>query len=307
MACGIIPGCKALALPDIPLVGTNQNETMELLSTGLLALGVQQSTVQRLSQADELDYLRTWGWGAPTGFPLNDFIDLMSPFMQPTECSITQLIYPIRASQVLSSFLFWECRETFLKGLSAYSQIHYSAHLQTVHANFANLQQNHKADFYCHWENALVPDSGSQARDKERAPFIKDLRSIHNWTTSYFISISHKLKYLDLVAAHVTLSSDSSFQHSTKRADVGPGSEAYYLNSEDFWRSTALTYVDRLEYLVVEVMGKCAVEGMKGGEKVDEKLVKEAWWTMVLRGICWYMSVWITPPDYAVPSRFYGS
>ena len=45
------------------------------------------------------------------------------------------------------------------------------------------------------------------------------------------------------------------------------------------------------------------------GCKQSEKQLEAAWWMLVVRGICWRMSVAVEQPDYhaMVPASLYGS
>lgn len=40
-------------------------------------------------------------------------------------------------------------------------------------------------------------------------------------------------------------------------------------------------------------------------KQIGEQIVEEAWWMLVLGGIGWRMSIYISQPEPAIPSRLY--
>lgn len=295
MSCGIIASI-GFDIPDIPLCGKDIAEGATLLSAALSHLNVQRSTIFRITKHDELENMRqTAAFVSPVGFPIHDMIALLTPFLPLRGSSNTRIAYPIQTSVTLSAFYFPEPREALFRRLRDHGRLQDPAntHLRQVYTRLQGLVDQYGSDYYCKWDQAIVNDDSAPIEVK--LGFIENLRVIHAWTTTYFMSIEHCLKFADLVAAHVTLATDAAFESFEKHTST------LNQNPQAYWGDTGHIYVDHLARLCDELRPKLK----SAPTDHDNSFIEEAWWTLVLRGIVWRMSVDVNWGDILVPSKFY--
>ncbi|KEF52965.1 uncharacterized protein A1O9_10871 [Exophiala aquamarina CBS 119918] len=295
MSCGIIPS-TGFDIPDIPLCGKNIAEGAILLSAALSHLNVQRSTISRITAHEKLEKMQQINdFVSPVGFPIHDMIALLAPFLPLKGSSNTRIAYPIQASVTLSAFYFPEPREALFCRLRDHCRLQDPAetHLRQVFTSLQGLVDRYESDYYCRWDEAIVNDASAPMEAK--LGFIDNLRVIHAWTTTYFKSIEQRLKFVDLVAAHITLATDAAFESFEKHINsLNQSPQAY-------WADTGYIYIDHLPSLCDELRPKL----QSASAEDDNSFIEEAWWTLVLRGIVWRMSVDISWGDILVPSKLY--
>lgn len=307
MACGIIvyASWHEMSQKCYPTTGVDEEETRELLQAALLDMGLAGKAVRRLTDVNALRSFRTNPWSSLPAAPLCDLIGIVSPFIPMEGSTLTRIVFPIRTIQVFSPLLFWESREVLcarleeivLKGKS-------SPQMQNILDQLRELRDEYGDDFFCRWDKALSayqsPESPVKAR---KLKYLSRLRDIHAGAVNF---IDHLYQgdsfYRALVAAHATVAIDAS----TKAwAEPNPRDKhGGYDGPRLKWHEIAHLYVDYLDRIITETQNTAEKIGITC---LTKSQVEDAWWTLVLRGISWYMSVWITVPNYSVPSYYYDS
>ena len=130
--------------------------------------------------------------------------------------------------------------------------------------------------------------------------FLNDLRDIWSTATDYFRDLSPNFRYRDLVGAHIAQAvyypdlAEANIKAGTdKRYDLGAGRSQRVAEGMHI-------YVDQIPKVV---------DFMKEKGFDDEKVVREAWWTLILKAMCWHRSVALMEfqPSNAVPPSFHDS
>ncbi|KAH8428087.1 uncharacterized protein LDX57_005792 [Aspergillus melleus] len=310
MACGILVGDPMLGLPNLHLAGSDDAETHHLLRLALIRFGVDKNIATRLSDGYSQRGIVN-GWQSRASFALGDLVGLVSPFIPLPGSDINLIVNPIRTSQVGSSFLFWETREIFLLRLKEMVQQQQSAdipisgrsNISMICDYLTELHDNYPDDFFDRWENDPYvkqstgrTDATSSHINTAKQRYIQRLYEMHSRTTQYFSERPEHLKFL--VAEYINLAAEAwpraientrqGKARDTKGRFEGPCNQ---------WHENGHVLLDSLDEFIDKMQGRFG--GREGA--VD------AWWMMVLRGVTWYMSVWITVPTSLVPSYCYAS
>lgn len=173
--------------------------------------------------------------------------------------------------------------------------------MEAILANLTELHDNYANDLFCRWNEIIVNlATVSQEQLSTKAGFLQHLQEIHGSTTDYFRANAGNLEYVSLVGAHVAMSFGAyrqaldTWTFSKDKCQDRDGKQG----SENMFLETGNVYVDRVPEVVAS-MRRC-------GCTLSDVEIEEAWWMLVLRGIVWYLSVWITTPDSFVPSYLYN-
>ena len=130
--------------------------------------------------------------------------------------------------------------------------------------------------------------------------FLNDLRDIWSTATDYFRDLGPNFRYRDLVGAHIAQAvyypdlAEANIKAGTnKRYELGAGRSQRVAEGMHI-------YVDQIPKVV---------DFMKEKGFDDEKVVREAWWTLILKAMCWHRSVGLMEfqPSNAVPPSFHDS
>lgn len=296
LACGIIPGTSLFNVCDIALRGKDSEETSFLLSEAVNGLGARQQIVEALAEVETVQHMTRHGPHNKLSFPINDMICVLTPFLPQEGSTNTFFTYPLQTTVPLSVFLFWETREILLHKLRDHPERHPSnrPHLQEIYERMLHLSQKYEKDFYCRWNNSVC--RGRNVPAATTLEFLQTLRETHMFTTTYFERQKSRISFVSLVAGHITLAGAASLAN------------AHLLRNPDevskFWIATAKWYISGkgLSLLHAEVLPKLL---QSDGQDLDKQLVEDAWWTLVLRGIAWRMSVRDLRGQMIVQSRLY--
>lgn len=309
MACGILVGDPMLGLSNLHLAGSDDAETHHMLRLALVRFGVAKEVATRLSDGYTQRGIVN-GWQSRSSFALGDLVGLVSPFIPLPGSDINLIVNPIRTSQVGSSFLFWESREIFLLRLKDIAQQRNSADITHGRSNLAmicdyltELHDQYPDDFFDRWEkDPFVKQSTGRAdatsshinTGKQR--YLQRLYEMHTRTTEYFSERPEHFKHL--VAEYINIVADA-WPRAIENTRQGKArdTKGKFDGPRNQWHENGHVILDSVEELIRRM------EGRFGGR--DGAI--DAWWMLVLRGMTWYMSVWITVPTSLVPSYCYAS
>lgn len=154
------------------------------------------------------------------------------------------------------------------------------------------------------WE---AESANNETKNGRSIEFLNDLRSIWSTTTIYLLERhpstsdpSKSFRYIDLVAAHITqavyypdLAEANIKAGINKRSELGAGRSKRVAEGIHI-------YVDQIPNVV---------DFMKDKGFDDKRVVSEAWWTLILRAMCWHRSVAFIDirRGFSVPPSFHGS
>lgn len=276
LACGIIPGCQALDLPDIHVVQsisaaehTHPNKTLHASSLAMVrgsleSIGVAEEVVEVITKQD--------GWGSLE--LMCDLRSMFSPFLPLRGSSVTTVTNALSADTE-SLATHW-ARIVFRRRLEQYiTGGHYSAHLNTL--------LGHLITYAARWPHFFYESLHFRMDQQSRCPadLIEFAHDVFDETTSYFEDAQNRqgMVYKDLVLAHLHLGIAAwgrvySLQRDMYRTDplLVPGSPSSDI-VEVFH-----SYVDQNQLdLVANLMEQ---KGMR-----DKDLIIEAWWTLIVRAI----------------------
>ncbi|KAF9696366.1 hypothetical protein EKO04_005639 [Ascochyta lentis] len=305
LACGIIPGCQALDLPDVHIVPSaastepNHSGTIIHSSKTLSAssLAMIRGSLESIGVLEEIIELITSQDGY---FQLMcDLRSMFCPFLPLRGSSITTVsnalctdveFFATHWARIilrrrLEQHIMCENRSTYLRGLLG--------HLVTYAARWPHF-------FY----ESLHFHMGQQSRCP--ADLIEFAHDVFDETTAYFVEIRerHSIEYKDLVLAHLHLGA-AAWKKSKKALDRG-------LHRDDFvlqHGSPANDLVEVFHCYVDPEQLDVVVSLMEQKGIRDRDLIVEAWWTLVVRAIFQSCTLRFLPFTEFPPvaSAFHGS
>lgn len=287
----------------MPLIGKDDSESDSLLYSCLKKLAVAGHTVEDIAKAQRVFEFRK-GSFMPMFYPMNDMVALICPFLPVRSCPAIKVCCPFPNRGREGKNHPWEWRQTILSRLEQHPR---RDNMEEVYARMCSLVQKYEDDFCGRWHVAL------RTRDWDfdepvKLEYLSHLRTIHDWTTDYFQNGIFPLKfYVDLIAEHIPMALKAARlardKHPPERAKkaansarpCGPES----VRSEQH-RETGHMYVDLVPELVKWMHGR--------GHQFPDHQIEQAWWTLMLRIMTWFMSVhFVNSSGYAIPSYLYYS
>lgn len=172
----------------------------------------------------------------------------------------------------------------------------HSKQMQWVLDKFEYMRSTYPWNQCPSWE---AESMNKQTKNRSIA-FLNDLRDIWSTASDYFKDLGPNFRYKDLVGAHIA---QAVYYPDLAEANIKAGTDQRYELGAGRSQRTAEgmhIYVDQIPKVV---------EFMKEKGCDDEKVVREAWWTLILKAMCWHRSVALMEfqPGNAVPPRFYDS
>jgi len=299
---GIIPGFKELGLSDFVFGDSSE---VDAVKTAMEQLGINHYVyngyISAIKRTNRL-------------FGFSDLVAMAAPFMPLHQSSIVQIYKPHRDVHD-SPLAWWEGFVVFhsrllaeLEKLKASGEE--SKQLQWVHDKFEYMRSTYPWNQCPSWE---AETKNKEVLNGRSRTFLGDLHDIWQQTTLYFQGLQGKshgekstavFRYGDLVGAHIAQAvhypdlADERIKAGGKSTDHRYDLGAY--RSKRVAEAMHI-YVDQVPF-VVRLMKEKAFE--------DDKLVRDAWWTLILRAMCWHRSVaFVERPrnGMVVPSSFHGS
>jgi hypothetical protein len=308
LACGIIPGCQALNLPDVHIMssssttemshGNSANHPSRKLSSSSLA--IIRGSLESIGVAEEIVEYATKpdGWGSLE--LICDLRSMLCPFLPLRGSSITIVSNALCAD--IESFATHWARVVFRRRLEQYiTSGNYSAHLNNL--------LGHLVTYAARWPHFFYESLHFQMGQPSRCPadLIEFAHDVFDETTSYFKDIrQHRgVEYKELVFAHLHLGVAAWKRVGTlqrgqyrKESFLMPGFQSPPSDIVEVFHS----YVDVEQLdLVVNLMEQKGVR--------DRDLIIEAWWTLVVRAIFQSCTLRFLPHAEFPPvaSAFHGS
>jgi len=138
--------------------------------------------------------------------------------------------------------------------------------------------------------------------------YLSQLRMIHDWTTDYFqIGMFPPKFYVHLIAEHIPMalkaarlaSEGKPPERASKAANSARTCGPESVRSE-LHRETGYMYIDLVPELIKWMHRR--------GYKVPDHQIEQAWCTLMLRIMVWFMAVYfVNSSGYAIPSYLYYS
>lgn len=288
---GILPGNPDLGLPDYR-IGT----TEEIFST-LKEIDPQETAVNNLRnlQGIRADYLH--------GFC--DIVPMVAAWLRQPGTNLNW--YPRPLKNTLGLTWYHLAFHQFKFELEKYN----TTHNRRNDVEGGAVERNNVADavgdnepqsswvlrMYRKYKNKwpVEWDGISPDVDARTVDFYDDLERLYDHTTTYFLKVRGKLKYMDLVTAHLR-----EAPRSYRDAEVAV--QGWAVADSERWdlrRKEAMSFYWKYmpDYRVY----------MAGRGCMDGKLVDEAWITLVFRAFLWMRAHVPKENDNILPSQYYGS
>lgn len=303
---GIISRCQCFNLPNLMIGESNE---IGSVMRALDQLGLD-SHMKELSA----NYMKRTGH--IHGF--SEVIGMIAPFMPLPGLRVIQILCPHQ--DVNDSLMrLWEGFQSFLDQLGS-PKLKYkiSEQMSQVRERCKDLDQMYGRIVHSRSSKNLM-SSGTTL------DFFHDLRSIWDWTTQYFHLLENKselsagsqgFRYINLVGARIAIAAQCSDAVAARREQgvsenrilqiveggtLHDASETFGMGTRRWTAQIWQIYIDFLPAIVSDMK-------RKGFD--DKQRVMDAWWTLMLRAICWHQSICFLerePGSIAVPSSLYGS
>ncbi|KAL9105277.1 MAG: hypothetical protein Q9227_009516 [Pyrenula ochraceoflavens] len=345
MMSGIIPGCAELKIPDFPLISDNR-EVFQVRNL-LTDISVSQDAIMDMSDPFLAHRQAWWETNIRRppfndavillcpfmSIPLNDDDDRESP------CHAIQ--FPCwLGMEPCSVFTYYEGRMILLseitKRVESFSSVEKCPpRLLFVQQTIAELERDYPDFFYGHYlgieEHPCPRHHGRvQKETYSREKLISTCGGAFEQTNSFFQAVDtgeepgrRWLGYKHIVGAHVSFAKRAAFW---VRDQGYPGKGSIYLDRVGEWprpddidqsrwhvsvgaktvADVAWAYTQRISDFVEEIHTR-KWEGFEGREWFSDDEIEEMWWMLMLRGICWALSVRIDIPNQVVPSSYYAN
>ena len=261
---GIIEICRNyLPLPDLIL-----DDEGDCVRTILGTLGIRWEVIDRFCNSVPQRGLQGLG----------DLISLAAPFM-PIEGLRVRKIMKIHRDFCPSHFSCWEGFHVFeLRLEKLYQKGECSEHMAWLRAEFRRMKDTWKRRWTDQEQN---PDHGNDLP----LGYLDELQALWRETTEFLRYTCEGQGYSllrSLIAAHISQAIENPDM--VDEADRDEEKRKYFEEGLNKTRSRRTAsrmhlYIDRIPMVV---------HFMKEKHNVDENLVVDAWWTLILRALCWH-------------------
>ena len=290
----IIPGFSSLDMLEIRLGdGPGGKSEREVIITALRYLEIEDS----IKHIDEYE----------TNIQsFYDLIPLTAPWIPLPDSTIVQIRRPCKLYG--SPLAWWEGFVTFhqrLVELCTYNSIDVTSQMQWVLDQFQKLQESYPYDNVPSWENEIGHNKVKNGRDPA---FLNIMHSLWKLCTAYLMNIQAKYPgrvfYRNLVAAHLA---EALHCPGDAEENVGDGSDAGGRWFNGYHKSSVMAetmhlYIDCIPNIAYRMATKFGYQ--------EHDVVRDAWWTMILRAFCWNRSIAYvdrSASSTVVPSALYDS
>jgi hypothetical protein len=307
LACGIIPGCQALLVPDLPVA-----------FNGLSAAQSLGSALDELRVTPQAKGWLTSVMAEHEQFPgFADVPGMIAPFMPLTGSSIVRVVPPLRFRPATPCT--WRegrivLRHRLKQYVNSLPEEEKSIQIVNLLEDWDFLFRKRSMEMVFNMGPAwLAANEPSDHTDD----FLNDLRERFDRATKFLKGLTSEpaekmssynyptiFRYRDLVAIHVSVNYKSTME---ARDKIRNGTQRNPDDTEhmshpmsDWMHETAHVYADKVPEIV---------EHMSERFSSDARLIIDSWWTMIFRAILWELSVVYLNPDAfpRVASEFYGS
>ena len=302
LAFGLIPICSGLGISEehFDLGGEDYlSSIMEMHRK----LGVGSRTIdyfkrKRDQNPDELYHLS------------NEVLFMVAPFLPATDLGITKIQFPFR-HRFGSLITFREGRIILLHLIEEYTAKLdiVPSRLQIFKEVLGTLAENFKEEFYRdEYFNLHLFDKN--ATDRKAFEWLEYIRSEFDDTTQYFARGRNPVNFRDLVASHLEVGLVAHQEARAKKPEKARNGTG--LAELEPWKAELVyLYVDKLEEIWTSMQQKhksrARTKELQRTEELSLEVVREAWWTLMLRAILWDVSTYrISNPGLPLRSSLYG-
>jgi hypothetical protein len=313
MAFGLIPADRDLMTEEYNLGGGNGS--MDHVSRILRKLGVRQETRQYLTTGPSRGRFDedSRNDDVPTGF--TDALYLLPPWLPLPDLGAVRIRLPYRQCSATplnwreGIVTFWVRLRQFLETIASKPPqlVKVLSHLDRIRNEYPNNFihiHSLKNELY-HFNGDSMSSENALLMLKEMfddtTTFFKYLQGKYLPLESRFEKFGTGFHYPDLVAAHIEMAVEA---HHESRAK--PLEQRRDCDELDNFRFLWMT---EQAHLYVDKLGQVEDAMLRRNQYLARDDIRDAWWTMMLKGIVWKFSVQPhVPPGYApIPSHFYGS
>lgn len=329
LRCGIIFSSKETGIGEHSLIGADGEHGLLGLGGCLRNLNVDRAALGVLTDRQHLLDIRRRE--SDVRHVLNDMVCLVCPYLPLKGDCKNAITWPILTSGLGSPLFFWEGRKTLYQRLRQYvdeNQAPTPTPLKVVslsdeekvflHPRRENLsevalkhmtsiQDKYESNFYCKWATAVMGDA-------QTTQFLDFLRSVYDDVT--LLLQSHQdldqpqhpgkhystLNYAPLVGAHLTMATEIG-RPARERLN-GKDARSY---PPDPKSAGLVPYMFEVAHHYVDNLGRVVELVRNRGCDLPTEEIEGMWWLLMVRGICWSMSVNVSLQESVVPSYLYYS
>ena len=237
-------------------------------------------------------------------YGFSDLIGMVAPFLPLPGSTVIQIFAPYPQFHD-SPTNWWEgfvvYRARLIKSLKEQAETGWdSEQMKWVLDRFEYLRWTYPWDQCPSWEGEI---ENKKVKNGRSVLFLNDIRHLWSTTTTYFKTLRRKenrFRYIDLVGAHIA---QAVYYPDLAEANIKAGTdkrfELGHLRSKRVAEGMHI-YVDQIPKVV---------DFMKEKGFDDARVTTEAWWTLILRAMCWHRSIAFIeiPKANMVSPTFYGS
>ena len=237
-------------------------------------------------------------------YGFSDLIGMVAPFLPLPGSSVVQIFAPYPQFHD-SPTNWWEGFVVYHARLLKYVEEEEKAgndsrQIKWVLDRFEYMRRTYPWNQCPSWEGEIP---NKKVKNGRSINFLNDLRDIWDTTTTYF-KMLHKdeslFQYIDLVGAHIA---QAVYYPDLAEANIKAGKDKRF----DLGHARSKRVAEGM-HIYVDQIPKI-VDFMKDKGYDDAKVVTEAWWTLILRAMCWHRSIAFVeiPKANLVPPTFHGS
>ena len=272
----IVSGSKDLYLPDFLF---DNSAGFSPIGQAMKQLGVDRVVQDMYSRFFQRS-------GCLYGF--SDLVGMVAPFLPLPGSSVVQVFSPYPQFHD-SPTNWWEGFVVYHARLLKYLEEQNKAgddseQIRWVLDRFEYMRSTYPWNQCPSWEGEIA---NKEVKNGRSISFLRDLREIWSAATDYFKTLQSQgsFNYIDLVGAHIA---QAVYYPDLAEANIKAGTNKRY--ELGAFRSQRVAegmhiYVDQIPKVV---------DFMKEKGYDNARIVTEAWWTLMLRAMCWHRSIaWV--------------
>ena len=285
----IVPGDRTLFLPDFVFDDSNGFVPIDQI---MESLGVNRNVRDMYAKSFQRS-------GRLHGF--SDLIGMVAPFLPLPGSSIVQIFAPYPQFHD-SPTNWWQGFVVYHARLLEYIEEQkkagsHSKQISWVLDRFKYMRRTYPWNQCPSWEREI---ENKRVKNGRSLSFLNDLRDTWSATTTYFLSLGPSFRYIDLVGAHIA---QAVYYPDLAEANIKAGQNKWY----ELGAAPSKRVAEGM-HIYIDQIPK-VVDFMKEKGFDDATVVTEAWWTLILRAMCWHRSIAFVeiPKGNLVPPSFHGS
>lgn len=312
MAFGFIPADRDLMTEEYDLGGGNGS--MDQVSRILRKLGVRPETRQYLTTGPSRKRFDSRNDDVLNGF--TDALYLLPPWLPLPDLGAVRIRLPYRHYWHATPLnwregivtLWVRLRQLLEKTASKPPQlVKVLSHLDRIRNeypnNFIHIHSQKNELYHFNGDSMSRENALLMLKDifDDTTMFFKYLQKKYPPLESQYEKYATGFHYPDLVAAHIEMAVEAHRESQAK-----PLEQRRDCDELDYFRFLWMT---EQAHLYVDKLGQVEDAMLRRNRYLARDDIRDAWWTMMLKGIVWKFSVQPhVPPGYApIPSHFYGS